>query len=160
MLLILSQLMEYSIELMMMMKMWVQWLISTTWITPLLSVIFPYSEFIRISMLHSQTKQNKLQGSSELFVCMFSLSRRTQDYRLRYGYIKNHKKTIKNGQARTRESEEYKAEARKVKSSHSGLNLQFPIDASTLPNADLTIDPNMPDLEDASDTLPNDGILN
>ncbi|GJT80965.1 hypothetical protein Tco_1055307 [Tanacetum coccineum] len=26
----------------------------------------------------------------------------------RYGYIKNHKKTVKNGQARTRESEEYK----------------------------------------------------
>ncbi|GJR54589.1 hypothetical protein Tco_1405110 [Tanacetum coccineum] len=34
---------------------------------------------------------------------------------LRYGYIKNHKKTVKNRQARTRESEEYKAEARKVK---------------------------------------------
>ncbi|GKF44228.1 hypothetical protein Tco_0130780 [Tanacetum coccineum] len=33
----------------------------------------------------------------------------------RYGYIKNHKKTVKNRQARTRESEEYKAEARKVK---------------------------------------------
>ncbi|GJX46976.1 hypothetical protein Tco_0272166 [Tanacetum coccineum] len=33
----------------------------------------------------------------------------------RYGYIKNHKKTVKNEQARTRESEEYKAEARKVK---------------------------------------------
>ncbi|GJV44903.1 hypothetical protein Tco_1429439 [Tanacetum coccineum] len=32
-----------------------------------------------------------------------------------YGYIKNHKKTVKNGQARTRESVEYKAEARKVK---------------------------------------------
>ncbi|GJW19550.1 hypothetical protein Tco_0026986 [Tanacetum coccineum] len=32
-----------------------------------------------------------------------------------YGYIKNHKKTVKNGQARTQESEEYKAEARKVK---------------------------------------------
>ncbi|GJT28056.1 reverse transcriptase domain-containing protein [Tanacetum coccineum] len=38
-----------------------------------------------------------------------------------YGYIKNHKKTVKNRQARTRESEEYKrsqrfkAEARKVK---------------------------------------------
>ncbi|GJT21841.1 hypothetical protein Tco_0891778 [Tanacetum coccineum] len=32
-----------------------------------------------------------------------------------YGYIKNQKKTVKNGQARTRESEEYKAEARKVK---------------------------------------------
>ncbi|GKD92071.1 hypothetical protein Tco_1371908 [Tanacetum coccineum] len=26
----------------------------------------------------------------------------------RYGYIKNHKKTVKNGQARARESEEYK----------------------------------------------------
>ncbi|GJT36614.1 putative ribonuclease H-like domain-containing protein [Tanacetum coccineum] len=34
---------------------------------------------------------------------------------LEYGYIKNHKKTVKNGQARTRESEEYKAKARKVK---------------------------------------------
>ncbi|GJW01226.1 ribonuclease H-like domain-containing protein [Tanacetum coccineum] len=41
------QMMEYSMELMMM-KMWVQWLISTTWITPLLSVLFPHSEFIRI----------------------------------------------------------------------------------------------------------------
>ncbi|GJU01506.1 reverse transcriptase domain-containing protein [Tanacetum coccineum] len=34
---------------------------------------------------------------------------------IKYGYIKNHKKAVKNGQARTRESEEYKAEARKVK---------------------------------------------
>ncbi|GKF91370.1 hypothetical protein Tco_0275071, partial [Tanacetum coccineum] len=33
----------------------------------------------------------------------------------KYGYIKNHKKTPKNGQARTREAEKYKAEARKVK---------------------------------------------
>ncbi|GKE99330.1 hypothetical protein Tco_0022681, partial [Tanacetum coccineum] len=37
---------------------------------------------------------------------------------------------------------------------------KIPIDASTLPNADLPIDPNMPDLKDASDTLPNDGIFN
>ncbi|GJZ60034.1 putative reverse transcriptase, RNA-dependent DNA polymerase [Tanacetum coccineum] len=37
---------------------------------------------------------------------------------------------------------------------------KIPIDAFTLPNADLPIDPNMPDLEDASDTLPNDGIFN
>ncbi|GJQ95704.1 putative ribonuclease H-like domain-containing protein [Tanacetum coccineum] len=36
----------------------------------------------------------------------------------------------------------------------------IPIDASTLPNADLSIDPNMPDLEDASDILLNDGIIN
>ncbi|GJZ22200.1 putative ribonuclease H-like domain-containing protein, partial [Tanacetum coccineum] len=36
----------------------------------------------------------------------------------------------------------------------------IPINASTLPNADLPIDSNMPDLEDASDTLPNDGIFN
>ncbi|GJU34389.1 putative ribonuclease H-like domain-containing protein [Tanacetum coccineum] len=34
------------------------------------------------------------------------------------------------------------------------------IDASTLPNADLPIDPNMPDLKDASDTLPTNGIFN
>ncbi|GJX31353.1 hypothetical protein Tco_0241208 [Tanacetum coccineum] len=40
------------------------------------------------------------------------------------------------------------------------LGGKIPNDASTLPNADLPIDPNMPDLEDASDTLPNDGIFN
>ncbi|GJR44511.1 hypothetical protein Tco_1312614 [Tanacetum coccineum] len=34
------------------------------------------------------------------------------------------------------------------------------LNASTLPNADLPIDLNMPALEDASDTLPNDGIFN
>ncbi|GJY74266.1 reverse transcriptase domain-containing protein [Tanacetum coccineum] len=34
---------------------------------------------------------------------------------IRYGSVKNHKKAVKNGQARTRESEEYKAEARKIK---------------------------------------------
>ncbi|GJW41770.1 putative ribonuclease H-like domain-containing protein [Tanacetum coccineum] len=40
------------------------------------------------------------------------------------------------------------------------LGCKIPIDASTLPNANLTIDPNMPYLEDASNTLPNDGIFN
>ncbi|GJV27405.1 putative ribonuclease H-like domain-containing protein [Tanacetum coccineum] len=40
------------------------------------------------------------------------------------------------------------------------LGGKIPIDASTLPNADLPIDPNMPDLEDAFDTLLNDGIFN
>ncbi|GKF25502.1 putative ribonuclease H-like domain-containing protein, partial [Tanacetum coccineum] len=40
------------------------------------------------------------------------------------------------------------------------LGGKIPIDASTLPNADLPIDPNMPYLEDASDTIPNDGIFN
>ncbi|GJY33952.1 reverse transcriptase domain-containing protein, partial [Tanacetum coccineum] len=40
------------------------------------------------------------------------------------------------------------------------LGGKIPIDASTLPNADLPIDPNMPDLEDVTDTLPNDGIFN
>ncbi|GJR73923.1 putative ribonuclease H-like domain-containing protein [Tanacetum coccineum] len=40
------------------------------------------------------------------------------------------------------------------------LEAKYLNDASTLPNADLPIDPNMPDLEDASDTLPNDGIFN
>ncbi|GJT44412.1 retrovirus-related pol polyprotein from transposon TNT 1-94 [Tanacetum coccineum] len=48
-----------------------------------------------------------------------------------------------------------------IESSHvSNLEQNMFIDASTLPNADLPIDPNMPDLEDASDTLPNDGIFN
>ncbi|GJV39183.1 putative ribonuclease H-like domain-containing protein [Tanacetum coccineum] len=36
---------------------------------------------------------------------------------------------------------------------------QIPIDASTLPNVDLPIDPNMPNLEDDSNVLPNDGIF-
>ncbi|GJS72309.1 putative ribonuclease H-like domain-containing protein [Tanacetum coccineum] len=40
------------------------------------------------------------------------------------------------------------------------LGGKIPIDASTLPNVDLPIDPNMPDLEETSDTLPNDGIFN
>ncbi|GJX93076.1 putative ribonuclease H-like domain-containing protein [Tanacetum coccineum] len=40
------------------------------------------------------------------------------------------------------------------------LGGKIPIDAYILPNADLPIDLNMPDLEDASDTLPNDGIFN
>ncbi|GKB26860.1 hypothetical protein Tco_0866261 [Tanacetum coccineum] len=46
------------------------------------------------------------------------------------------------------------------KSSFFYLGGKIPIDASTLPNADLPIVPNMPDLEDASDTLLNDGIFN
>ncbi|GKC70294.1 hypothetical protein Tco_1116177, partial [Tanacetum coccineum] len=32
-----------------------------------------------------------------------------------YGYIRNHKKTVKNGQARTRESEEYKKKPKNQK---------------------------------------------
>ncbi|GKB41220.1 hypothetical protein Tco_0886162 [Tanacetum coccineum] len=39
------------------------------------------------------------------------------------------------------------------------LGGQIPIDASTIPNVDLPIDPNMPKLEDDSDVLPNDGIF-
>ncbi|GJZ34388.1 putative ribonuclease H-like domain-containing protein [Tanacetum coccineum] len=38
------------------------------------------------------------------------------------------------------------------------LGGQIPIDASTLPNTDLPIDPNMPELEDNSNVFPNDGI--
>ncbi|GJR76378.1 hypothetical protein Tco_0088743 [Tanacetum coccineum] len=40
------------------------------------------------------------------------------------------------------------------------LGGKIPIDASTLPNVDLPIDPNMLDLEDYSDALSNDGIFN
>ncbi|GJX76365.1 ribonuclease H-like domain-containing protein [Tanacetum coccineum] len=39
------------------------------------------------------------------------------------------------------------------------LGGQIPIDASTLPNAELPIDPNMSDLEDDSNVFPNDGIF-
>ncbi|GKA74917.1 putative ribonuclease H-like domain-containing protein [Tanacetum coccineum] len=35
----------------------------------------------------------------------------------------------------------------------------IPIDASTLPNTDLPINPNMPDLEDNSNAFPNNGIF-
>ncbi|GKG07844.1 hypothetical protein Tco_0333676, partial [Tanacetum coccineum] len=40
------------------------------------------------------------------------------------------------------------------------LGGKIPIPASTLPNADLPIDPNMPALEDDFDAFPNDGIFN
>ncbi|GJW98902.1 putative ribonuclease H-like domain-containing protein [Tanacetum coccineum] len=40
------------------------------------------------------------------------------------------------------------------------LRGQIPIDASTLPNADLPIDPNIHNLEDDSNVFPNDGIFN
>ncbi|GKB50209.1 hypothetical protein Tco_0900962, partial [Tanacetum coccineum] len=40
------------------------------------------------------------------------------------------------------------------------LGGKIPIDTSTLPNADLPIDPNMPDLEDDSDAFSRDGIFN
>ncbi|GJS88693.1 hypothetical protein Tco_0771329 [Tanacetum coccineum] len=40
------------------------------------------------------------------------------------------------------------------------LGGKMPIDASTLPNADLPIDPNMPDLEVDSDAFSNDSIFN
>ncbi|GKE13586.1 ribonuclease H-like domain-containing protein [Tanacetum coccineum] len=39
------------------------------------------------------------------------------------------------------------------------LGGQIPIDASTLPNANLSTDPNMPDLEDDSDVFPKEGIF-
>ncbi|GKE83882.1 hypothetical protein Tco_1557624, partial [Tanacetum coccineum] len=45
------------------------------------------------------------------------------------------------------------------RSSFVYLGGQIPIDISTLPNADLPIDPNMPDLEDDSNVFPNDGIF-
>ncbi|GKG28264.1 hypothetical protein Tco_0406591, partial [Tanacetum coccineum] len=40
------------------------------------------------------------------------------------------------------------------------LGGKIPIDASTLPNADLPIDPNMPDLKDNSDAFLSDDIFN
>ncbi|GKG51494.1 hypothetical protein Tco_0541878, partial [Tanacetum coccineum] len=40
------------------------------------------------------------------------------------------------------------------------LGGKIPIDASTLPNVDLPIDPNMPNLKDDSDAFLGDGIFN
>ncbi|GKE68719.1 hypothetical protein Tco_1526791, partial [Tanacetum coccineum] len=61
----------------------------------------------------------------------------------RYGYIKNHKKTVKNGQARTRESEEYKAEARKVKpqskSAKKSQTLTQALDTSSMEEAQVSL---------------------
>ncbi|GKE33188.1 hypothetical protein Tco_1452510, partial [Tanacetum coccineum] len=45
------------------------------------------------------------------------------------------------------------------RSSFVYLGGQIPIDASTLPNADLPIDLNIPNLEDDSNVFPNDGIF-
>ncbi|GKF91110.1 hypothetical protein Tco_0274811, partial [Tanacetum coccineum] len=44
-------------------------------------------------------------------------------------------------------------------SSFVHLGGQIPIDASTLPNADLPTDPNMPDLEDDYNVFSNEGIF-
>ncbi|GJX61782.1 RNA-directed DNA polymerase, eukaryota [Tanacetum coccineum] len=63
------------------------------------------------SLLHWKNWTSLWQASKEKkhrFFIIFVSS-------LWYEYIKNHKKIVKNGQARTRESIEYKAEARKVK---------------------------------------------
>ncbi|GJR21133.1 putative ribonuclease H-like domain-containing protein [Tanacetum coccineum] len=56
--------------------------------------------------------------------------------------------------------EEKRKSANAGESSFVYLGGQIPIDASTLPNADLPTDPNMPDLEDVSNVFPNDGIFN
>ncbi|GJY73549.1 hypothetical protein Tco_0477980 [Tanacetum coccineum] len=62
--------------------------------------------------------------------------------------------------ATNKESEQDLQGANAGESSFVYLGGKIPIDASTLPNADLPINPNMPDLEDASNTLSNDGIFN
>ncbi|GJS35783.1 hypothetical protein Tco_0534165 [Tanacetum coccineum] len=74
-----------------------------------------WKEFISLHhplIIDSESKNIQDHCQSLLELSLPDISRRARD---QYGYIKNHKKTVKNGQARTRESEEYKAEARKVK---------------------------------------------
>ncbi|GJU66066.1 hypothetical protein Tco_1252325 [Tanacetum coccineum] len=62
-------------------------------------------------------------------------------YTYPYGYIKNHKKTVKNKQARTQESVEYKAEARKVKpqskSAKKSQTLTQALDTSSMEEAQV-----------------------
>ncbi|GKD94612.1 putative ribonuclease H-like domain-containing protein, partial [Tanacetum coccineum] len=55
--------------------------------------------------------------------------------------------------------QEKRKSANAGESSFVYLGGQIPIDASTLPNADLPTNPNMPDLEDVSNSFPNDGIF-
>ncbi|GJT36640.1 hypothetical protein Tco_0927059 [Tanacetum coccineum] len=67
-------------------------------------------------MLQPSKRSRKLTEDQNILLLLSeALPRCGPSKGLRYGSVKNHKKTVKNGQARTRESEEYKAEARKVK---------------------------------------------
>ncbi|GJS37386.1 hypothetical protein Tco_0535768 [Tanacetum coccineum] len=69
------------------------------------------------SRLVSRAKviENQVMAFSVISISLDSSEESVGTSTDKYGYIKNHKKAVKNGQARTRESEEYKAEARKVK---------------------------------------------
>ncbi|GJS53680.1 putative ribonuclease H-like domain-containing protein [Tanacetum coccineum] len=67
---------------------------------------------------------------------------------------------VKEGQHQMSEDEQVWKDELEMMITQEVIICKIPIDASTLPNADLPIDPNMPNLKDASDTLPNDGIFN
>ncbi|GJZ10105.1 hypothetical protein Tco_0544864 [Tanacetum coccineum] len=54
-----------------------------------------------VSQKESSVEKTYLSIPSTSNIC-------SESNEVRYGYIRNHKKTVKNGQARTRESEEYK----------------------------------------------------
>ncbi|GJX10471.1 hypothetical protein Tco_0200330, partial [Tanacetum coccineum] len=56
-----------------------------------------------------------------------------------YGYIKNHKKRVKNGQARTRESEEYKKKPNNQSRSQKSQTRMFPIFPSSGVPEDLSM---------------------
>ncbi|GJY35193.1 hypothetical protein Tco_0420571 [Tanacetum coccineum] len=57
----------------------------------------------------------------------------------KYGYIKNHKKTVKNGQARTRESEEYKKKPKnQSRSQKSQASVKISQEKSKCPHNDQT----------------------
>ncbi|GJY29716.1 hypothetical protein Tco_0405483 [Tanacetum coccineum] len=79
-----------------------------------------------------------LEISRRLFNTLFAQELNLENHP-KCGSVKNHKKTVKNGQARTRESEEYKAEARKVK----------PQSKSAKKNQKLRVRDNSPYLQDS-----------
>ncbi|GJV24311.1 hypothetical protein Tco_1377006 [Tanacetum coccineum] len=66
--------------------------------------------------LHDSKIKNRIFNVGDQ-VLLFNSRLKIFSGKLKNGYIKNHKKTVKNGQARTRELEEYKAKARNVKPS-------------------------------------------
>ncbi|GKF51475.1 retrovirus-related pol polyprotein from transposon TNT 1-94, partial [Tanacetum coccineum] len=69
-----------------------------------------------VTILNTLDKLGKFYGKSdEGFFVGYSLSSKAFRVYDKYGSVKNHKKTVKNEQARTRESEEYKESKPKPK---------------------------------------------
>ncbi|GKA97730.1 hypothetical protein Tco_0825624 [Tanacetum coccineum] len=118
----------------------------------------------------SSPKDNYIQDSGDVIDKMVTqeLDAKAMDDVSRQAFEEEmeEKLHLKEGSSSYKSNTPYVSAARTSTGANAGessfgyLGGKIPIDASTLPNADLPIDPNMPDLEDASDTIPNDRIFN